>query len=151
MRGDRLTVHAIEDLAVGVAVADIVAIATLSTEPILKGEWVRPGTHVDLIGAYRPDMREADDMLIEKAEIFVDSRETAIHDIGELAIPIRDGVITADDIHADLYDLCNGASGRTSDQDITVYKNGGGGHLDLMTANFIFTAYQASGHQYPVS
>jgi ornithine cyclodeaminase len=133
-------VQSIEDLAAGVARADIIASATMSIDPVLKGEWVRPGTHVDLIGAYRPDMREADDALIQKAELFVDSRETAIHDIGELAIPISKGLITEQEVRGDLYDLCNGAPGRTSAQAITLYKNGGGAHLDLMTARYIFSA-----------
>lgn len=136
-----LPVECVEDLAAGVARADLIASATLSTEPVLKGEWVMPGTHVDLIGAFRPDMREADDGLIQKAELFVDSRETAIHDIGELLIPIRNGVITEQHVRADLYDLCNGAAGRTSPDAITVYKNGGGAHLDLMTAKYIFRVY----------
>jgi ornithine cyclodeaminase len=134
----RLPVQSIEDLASGVASADIISSATMSTEPVLQGEWVTPGTHVDLIGAYRPDMREADDALIQKAELFVDSRATAIHDIGELAIPIQNRIITEQDIRGDLYDLCNGAPGRTSAQAITLFKNGGGAHLDLMTANYIF-------------
>jgi ornithine cyclodeaminase len=138
INSDRLSVQSVEDLASGVARADIISSATMSIEPVLKGEWVSPGTHVDLIGSYRPDMREADDALIQKAELFVDSRETAIHDIGELAIPIRKGIIKEQDIRADLYDLCNGAPGRTSAQAITVYKNGGGAHLDLMTAKYIF-------------
>jgi ornithine cyclodeaminase len=137
-RNNRFRVQSTEDLATAVASADIVSSATMSIEPVLHGSWVTPGTHVDLIGAYRPDMREADDELIENAELFVDSRKTAIHDIGELAIPIRKDIITERDIRADLYDLCNGAAGRTSEQAITVYKNGGGAHLDLMTATYIF-------------
>jgi len=135
----------VEDLATAVPQADLVASATLSIEPVLKGEWVSPGTHVDLIGAFRPDMREADDALIQKAELFVDSRETTIHDIGELLLPIQNGVITGQDVRADLYDLCNGTVGRTSPDAITLYKNGGGAHLDLMTANYIFRAFSGAG------
>jgi ornithine cyclodeaminase/alanine dehydrogenase-like protein (mu-crystallin family) len=138
---DRPRVKNVKDLASSVALADMISSATMSIEPVLKGEWVSPGTHVDLIGAYRPDMREADDALIQKAELFVDSRATAIHDIGELAIPIQQGTINELDIRADLYDLCNGVPGRPSAQAITVYKNGGGAHLDLMTAKFIFTTF----------
>lgn len=135
-------VESVEDLASTVGQADIVASATLSTEPIIKGEWVSPGTHVDLIGAFRPDMREADDALIKKAELFVDCRETAIHDVGELCIPIGNGIIAEQDIRGDLYDLCNGAPGRTSPRAITAYKNAGGAHLDLMTAKVIFAKYR---------
>lgn len=136
-------VRHIEDLASGVAKADIVSSATMSIDPILKGEWVQPGTHVDLIGAYRPDMREADDDLIKKADLFVDARETTVHDIGELIIPIKSGVISEQNVRGDLYDLCNGAHGRSSDTAITLYKNGGGAHLDLMTANFIYNTHKA--------
>jgi ornithine cyclodeaminase len=143
MNNDLISVRCVEDLALHVRRADIVATATLSTDPVLKGEWVSPGTHVDLIGSYRPDMREADDQLLQGSELFADSRETTIAHTGELIIPIQRGVISEQDIRADLYDLCSGADGRTSDESITVFKNGGGAHLDLMTANYIFNTYQA--------
>lgn len=130
-------IEAVEDLETALAAADIVSSATMSIEPVLKGAWIKPGTHVDLIGAYRPDMREADDDLISTGSLFVDARETTIHDIGELMIPIANGVIGEETVKGDLYDLCNGAPGRTSDEEITIYKNGGGAHLDLMTALYI--------------
>ncbi|MFV2035016.1 MAG: ornithine cyclodeaminase family protein, partial [Halocynthiibacter sp.] len=100
---DGKEVRAHPDLAGALAEADIVSCATMATEPVIRGEWVRPGTHVDLIGAYRPDMREADDTLISTASLFVDARETTLHDIGELAIPLAAGVITEADVRADLY------------------------------------------------
>ncbi len=130
-------VDALESLEEALGLADIVSSATMSTSPVIRGDWITPGTHVDLIGAYRPDMREADDNLLKKATLFVDARETTIHDIGELIIPIKTGVISEEDIKADLYDLCNGAAGRTSENEITLFKNGGGAHLDLMTALYI--------------
>jgi ornithine cyclodeaminase len=128
---------AIQDLPEALSNADIVSSSTMSTSPFIKGEWIKAGTHVDLIGAYRPDMREADDSLLVKSRIFVDSRETAIHDIGELAIPIKNGIIKEDDVIADFYQLCNDAQGRKTDAEITLFKNGGGAHLDLMTALYI--------------
>ncbi|MDP6391940.1 MAG: hypothetical protein QGI35_03055, partial [Arenicellales bacterium] len=100
-------------------------------------EWLREGTHLDLVGAFRADMREADDEALRRARLFVDSRKTTISEIGELLIPIANGVISADDIVADLYQLCGGVAGRTGPEEITLFKNGGGGHLDLMTARFI--------------
>lgn len=136
-----IQIRAIADLAEGCALADIISSATMTTSPVLKGDWIKPGTHVDLIGAYTPDMREADDELMKKADIYVDARETTVHDIGELIIPIKNGVISENDVLADLYDLCNGAEGRKSDTAITLYKNGGGAHLDLMTANYIKDAF----------
>ncbi|WP_342077941.1 ornithine cyclodeaminase [Yoonia sp. SS1-5] len=123
------------DLQAAVEQADIVTSATMSTTPVLKGSWLQPGQHIDLIGAYRPDMREVDDEAIEKANIFVDSRETTIDHIGELKIPIAAGVITPADIVADFYDLPHFR--RDNDKDITLFKNGGGAHLDLITSRYI--------------
>lgn len=129
------------DLSAAAASADIISCATMTKTPILKGEWIQPGTHVDLIGAYRPDMREADDELMHKAEVFVDSRETTMEDIGELAMPLASGVISEEDVLGDFYDLCNGGKGRSSPEAITLFKNGGGAHLDLMTGSVIYDKF----------
>lgn len=128
---------AVPDLADAVAQADIVTSATMARQPVILGDWVRPGTHVDLIGAYKADMREADDALLAKASLFVDSRETTAH-IGELLIPLASGAIRAGDVLGDLYDLVrDGARRRQSADEITLFKNGGGAHLDLMMASYI--------------
>lgn len=127
------------DLPGAVAAADIICTATMSTEPLIRGEWLSPGTHLDLIGAYTPEMREVDDAAIRKARIFVDSRETTLDDIGELKSPLKRGVIGTGDIVADFYDLGSGAFARRSASEITISKNGGGAHLDLMTAHYILT------------
>lgn len=137
-------VVAIAELPDALANADIVSSATMATTPFIKGEWIQAGTHVDLIGAYRPDMREADDALLIKSRIFIDAQETAVHDIGELAIPIKNNIIKEGDINADFYQLCNGATGRESAQEITLFKNGGGAHLDLMTALYIMEVADAA-------
>jgi len=146
-------VEVVDDLAAAAAEAELISCATMATEPLLRGEWIAPGTHVDLIGAFRPDMREADDALLQKAELFVDSRETTLEDIGELKIPLASGAISEADVRGDFYDLCNAAlgvdlgaqpdslPGRSSEDAITVFKNGGGAHLDLMTANMIYAAW----------
>jgi len=117
--------------------ADIISSATLSSVPLILGDWVQDGTHIDLIGAYTPNMREADDGLMQKSRIFVDSFETTVHHIGELMIPLKTGAISEADILADFYGLLSGADGRLDANDITVFKNGGGAHLDLMTAHCI--------------
>lgn len=109
----------------------------MAIEPIIKGDWIKAGTHVDLIGAFRIDMRETDDVLIQKGSLFVDARETTVHDIGELIIPIKNGAISEDNVKGDFYDLCNGGQGRSSADEITILKKGGGVHLDLMTALYI--------------
>ena len=139
--GHAIAVSVAPDLAAAAEKADIVATATMAKQPVLRRDWIAPGTHVDLIGAFKPDMREADDALIAEGRLFVDSRETTVHHIGELTMPIAAGVISEDAVLADFYDLIAGsAAGRTSDDDITVFKNGGGAHLDLMTADYIVRA-----------
>ena len=129
-------------LEAAIADADIITSATMSTEPFIKGEWLRPGQHVDLIGAYRPDMREADDAALTRARVFVDSYDTTIGHIGEINIPLESGVISRDDIVADYYDLARFR--RESDDEITLFKNGGGAHLDLMTSRYILDRWLAS-------
>lgn len=118
--------------------ADIISTATMAQEPILCGDWITPGAHVDLIGAFKSDMREADDALMAKAQVYVDSRDTTIEHIGELLMPIASGVLSAGEVLGDLYDLVSTqqASPRP-EAAITVFKNGGGAHLDLMIARYI--------------
>ena len=126
-----------DDLEVAVRGADIITCATMATDPVIKGAWLRPGQHLDLIGAYRPDMREADDTALRRARIFVDSRATTIGHIGELKVPLAHGVIGVGDVLADYYDLESGTFARRSGDEITLFKNGGGAHLDLMTARYV--------------
>ena len=133
-------VRVVEDLPGAVAQADIVATATLSRTPVLQGAWLRAGCHVDLIGAFTPAMREADDAALTRARIFVDSRDSTIGHIGELIDPLARGVITEADVLGDYRDLAAGAPGRIAAEDITLCKNGGGAHLDLMTADVILRA-----------
>ena len=135
---EREGVTAVTDLEEAVGRADIVTCATMSTDPVLRGDWLRPGQHVDLIGAYRADMREADDAALQRSRIFVDSRATTLGHIGELKTPLEAGVIADSDIVADFSDLS--AFRRDSAEEITLFKNGGGAHLDLMTARYILEA-----------
>ena len=114
--------------------ADLITCATMSAEPVIQGDWLRPGQHLDLIGAFKADMREADDTALRRGRLFVDSRATTIDHIGELKDPIARGVITPADVIADYYDL---NQFRRAPEDITIFKNGGGAHLDLMVADYI--------------
>ena len=132
-----------QDLEAAVKEADIVTSATMTTEPLIKGAWFQPGQHIDLIGAYRPDMREVDDVALQRARVFVDSKETTVGHIGELKIPIAAGTFDAGSIVADYYDLAAFARHRTDE--ITLFKNGGGAHLDLMTSRYILDAWGRSG------
>ncbi len=128
-----------DNLEEAVRNAHIICCATLSKEPIILGDWLQAGSHLDLVGAYRLDMREADDACLQKGQLFVDSRKTTIGEIGEIEIPRQAGIITDKSILGDLYDLCNSPiPWQRKNNHITIYKNGGGGHLDLMTAQLIF-------------
>lgn len=124
-----------------VPLGDIVATATTSETPVLQGGWLKAGAHVDLVGAYTVRMREADDITLQRGALYVDSRDTTVGYNGELAIPLASGAILPGGILGDLYDLIAGslraaAQPRSADQ-ITVFKNGGGAHLDLMVAHYL--------------
>ncbi len=124
-----------------VKTADVICTATMSTEPVLMGDWLQPGQHVDLIGAYRSDMREADDAALGRARLFVDSLDTTLDHIGELKIPLAAGVISPQDVVASFYEP--ELFGRGTEDEITICKNGGGAHLDLMTSRYILNAWGA--------
>jgi alanine dehydrogenase len=127
------------DLEGSARMADLISCATMSPAPLIKGAWFKPGAHLDLVGGFTETMREADDDAVRKAILYVDSRDTARH-CGDIAAPIKVGVISANDIAADLFQLCRGeCKGREEADEITLFKNGGGGHLDLMTARFLLT------------
>ena len=128
-----------EDLAAAVAEADIVSCATMSKSPVIQGDWLRPGQHLDLIGAYRPDMREADDTALRRARVFVDSIDTTLGHIGELKIPLEAGTIDRDHVLGDFYGI---DAMRRDAEDITLFKNGGGAHLDLMPSRYILDRWQ---------
>ena len=129
-----VSIAATPDLDAAVAEADVISCVTMATEPLVRGALLRPGTHVDLIGAYLPGMRESDDDVARRARVFVDTRKNC-DGSGDIATPIARGLLTLDAIEADLFDLCAGRHpGRTNDCAITMYKNVGGAHLDLFTA-----------------
>ncbi len=130
------------DLEAAVRGAEIIATATMATDPLIRGAWLSPGTHLDLIGAYTKDMREADSDCFRRASVFVDARATTVDHIGDLTVPIAEGAITATDVRGDFYDIAPGGFGRSHDEEITLCKNGGGAHLDLMTARYILDAWR---------
>ena len=131
-----------DNLEEAVRAAHIIGSATMTTEPLIKGAWLQPGQHLDLIGAYRPDMREVDDEALRRARVFVDSFDTTLAHIGEIKIPLETGAITRDHIIADYYNL--DAFTRSSPDDITICKNGGGAHLDLMTSRYILAQWRGA-------
>lgn len=115
--------------------ADIISAATLSTTPLLDGAAVEPGTHVDLVGAFRPDMRESDATLMRRARVFVDTRAGALAEAGDVVQAIAEGAIAAEDIQGDLFDLCQGRRpGRGGAAEITLFKSVGWAGEDLAAA-----------------
>jgi len=132
-----LRVEVADDLAAAVARADIVSCATMASTPVIMGAWLRPGVHVDLVGAYRPEMREADDEAIRRARVFIDAWFTAGEHCGDICQPVAAGLLRKDDI-TDTFQLARGERpGRLRDDEITLFKSGGGGHEDLGTAQHI--------------
>lgn len=128
-------VVAAADLEAAVRTADIVSAATMSQTPIILGDWLPEGCHVDLVGAYKPTMRESDDSAIRRARVYVDTRAGAMKEGGDIVIPLQSGVLTAEAIAGDLYDLTRGtAPGRRSDTEITLFKSVGAALEDLAGA-----------------
>ena len=124
--------------------ADIVSCATAATAPLIAGRRLKPGAHLDLVGGFTPEMRECDDDCVRRARLFVDSRWFAIDQTGDLGDPIRRGVVARDRIEADLFDLCGGQHSMVRQpDDITLFKNAGGAHLDLFTALHIWSELTA--------
>ncbi len=129
----------VKDLEAAARQADVISCATLTKTPLIKGEWLRPGTHLDLVGAHKPDTREVDDTAIVKSSIFVDSRMGALHETGELALPIASGLIKETGVKADIVELVKGDHpGRTSEQEITLFKSAGLAVEDLAAALLVY-------------
>jgi ornithine cyclodeaminase len=134
--------HAEPDLQAGVGQADIVTCATLSREPLVRRAWMRPGTHLDLIGGFQPYMRETDDAAFADTSVFIDTEE-ALDKAGDLLSPIAAGVFSRDRVQATLEALCRGEHpGRRSQEEITVYKAVGTALEDLAAAMLVHEAKQ---------
>lgn len=139
-----LDVQAVTDLEAAVREADIVSTATMSGEPLVKGAWLKPGTHVDSVGAYRKTMRETDDDLVRRARVFVDTRAGAFGEAGDILLPIEAGVINKDAVLADLYDLTRGVHpGRQTAAEVTFFKSVGASIEDLAAAVAVYEAQGA--------
>lgn len=137
-QGQRAEAVAIDSLDAVVGAADVISCATLSTEPLIKGEKLRPGTHVDLVGAFTPHMRESDDACVTRASLFVDTYAGALHEGGDLVQPLNAGLIERGHVRAELMELASGDHpGRTSDEEITLFKSTGASLEDLAAASLV--------------
>ena len=135
----KMRVAATDDLAGAAQGAHIISCATMSTVPLIKGEWLSPGTHLDLVGGFTPEMREADDAAVAKARVFVDTRQGAMTEAGDIIQPIRDGTLSEDDIAGDLFDLARGdRAGRRFYDQITLFKSVGTALEDLAAAQLTY-------------
>ncbi|RVG23082.1 ornithine cyclodeaminase family protein [Sinorhizobium meliloti] len=144
--GDRgICAEIVSDLEQAVGRADVISAATLSTSAIIKGAWIKSGTHIDLIGGFTPNMREADDVALALSKAYVDTRE-ALHEAGDLIQPIEAGVVSEDHVQGTLADLAKGLiQGRTKAEEITYFKAVGSGLADLAAAKMVYEKIQAGG------
>lgn len=140
----KVALVAADDLHDAISFADIISTATMATEPLVKGVWLRSGTHLDLVGGYRPDMREADDDCVNFAgRHYVDARFTTIEVAGDLTQPIASGALDPASV-IDMEQVARGQKPkRISEDEITLFKSGGGGHEDLATAWAVYRAFRA--------
>lgn len=118
--------------------ADLISCATLSKIPLIKGDWLKPGAHLDLVGAFTPQMRESDDRCVERASVFVDTRAGATKEGGDIVLPLKAGVITEASIKGDLFDLCRRkVAGRGGAEEITLFKSVGTALEDFAAARLV--------------
>lgn len=131
--------RAAADLEAEVRAADVITCVTGATAPLVQGAWLKPGAHLDLVGGFKPHMREADDAAVTRARIYVDTRG-ALLEAGDLLRPLQSGVIRESDIQGDLFQLCSGAvAGRAEPDEITLFKSAGTAVEDLAAAILVWT------------
>ncbi|HWV53902.1 ornithine cyclodeaminase family protein [Pseudorhodoplanes sp.] len=133
-----------ETIEEAVREADIVSCATLAAQPLIHGDWLKKGAHLDLVGGFTPKMREADDQAVKRSRIFVDTRAGATKEAGDIAVPLKKKVIDAKAIKGDLFDLARGkVKGRTSESQITLFKSVGTAIEDIAAAMLVWKSLSA--------
>jgi alanine dehydrogenase len=135
--GRPIAVRAVADRREAVTAADIISCATLSRSPLVEGEWLRAGQHLDLVGAYTPEMRESDDKAVGRAQVYVDTRAGALKEGGDIVQPLANGTIGKDDVIGDLFELARGQQAGRLPGDatsITLFKSVGAALEDLAAA-----------------
>ena len=142
LKNEKFSIEAIETIEDKISEVDIISCATLSKTPLVLGKHLKKGHHIDLVGAYKKDMREADDNTIKKSSIFVDTFQGGLKESGDIVIPLQNGIIKTEAIKADLFQLCsNEKSGRINDSEITVFKSVGHALEDLVAAKYYYTKF----------
>lgn len=137
-----LEVMPVKDYIPYISECDIISTATLSKDPLIPGNQLRKGQHLDLVGAYKKDMREADDDCVLRSSIFLDTYQGGLKESGDIVIPLKKGLIKPTDIKADLFELCSGGHlGRQFPDEITFFKSVGHASEDLFGARYYFQQY----------
>jgi ornithine cyclodeaminase/alanine dehydrogenase-like protein (mu-crystallin family) len=136
------TIEPVQSIKETISEVDIISCATLSKDPLIEGKWLSAGQHLDMVGAYKVDMREADDEVLLRSSVFVDNMSSAIKETGDLAIPLMAGTIEKEDIRADLFSLCaTRHRGRTKQDEITFFKSVGHALEDLIGAKYYYSKF----------
>ena len=139
LHAEGFAAEAVTDLEAAMARADIISGITSATGPVIKGAWVKPGTHIDLAGAYKPTSRETDGAAVGMARVYVDTREGALAEAGDLLMAQSEGHFKWDSIQGDLFQLTRGAiTGRKTDSEVTLFKSSGTALEDLAAAAMVY-------------
>ncbi|WMI65223.1 ornithine cyclodeaminase family protein [Aestuariibaculum sp. YM273] len=143
LNNESFTCTPIKNIEDKISEVDIISSATLSPDPLVFGKYLKPGQHIDLVGAYKKDTREADDEAILKSNVFVDTYQGGLKESGDILIPLTSGILSREDIKADLFELCGGTKlGRANDNDITLFKSVGHALEDLIAASYFYEVYK---------
>jgi ornithine cyclodeaminase len=143
LEDEQFEVQTVEEISLAMKFTDIISCATLSEEPLIYGKNLQIGQHIDLVGSYKPEMREADDETIKRASVFLDCHAMARKESGDILQPLMSGILKDEDIKADLFQLCsNEHHGRTSPSDITLFKSVGHALEDLIAARYYYKQFK---------
>ena len=142
LKDEHFSTQTVETITSAMAKVDLISSATLSQQPLIKGIDLKAGQHLDLVGSYKPDMREADDTTLSKATLYADVKEMAIKESGDFSIPLANGVINKQSIRADLFDLCGSQiKGRSNNEELTLFKSVGHALEDLIAARYYYQKF----------
>lgn len=142
LQNDCFNIQAVATIEEKISEVDIVSCATLSQTPLIFGKRLKTGQHIDLVGAYKKDMREADDETMSKASVYVDTLQGGLMESGDIVIPLQRGILKKEDIKGDLFGLCSDrAKGRTHPKEITVFKSVGHALEDLIAASHYYKKF----------
>jgi len=143
LSNENFEITAVETIEEVISKVDIISCATLSKTPLVFGKYLKEGQHLDLVGSYKKNMREADDKAVEKSTVFIDHYEGGLKESGDIVIPLQNGTLMESDIKADLFELCsNKKTGRTSNKEITFFKSVGHALEDLAAATYYYKKFK---------